>query len=45
MAHDAFDEFDEPVNSDMEPEDTRRLVLGDELTEKSPDAIEPLLDI
>jgi hypothetical protein len=44
MAHDAFEDVDEPVTPDMEPEDIRKLVLGDELSEGSPDAIEPLLD-
>jgi hypothetical protein len=44
MSHDAFEAYDEPVNTDTESEDARKLLLGDDLRDKSPDAIEPILD-
>ena len=45
MAHDPFEGCDQPLNIDSEAEDTRKILLGDELSEKSPDTIEPVLDI
>jgi hypothetical protein len=45
MSPDAFEAFDEPIDIDTECEDVRKLLLGDDLSDKSPDAIEPILDI
>ena len=40
MPRDAFPDYDEPVNIDMEPEEALKLLL----TDPSADAIEPVLD-
>lgn len=41
MARDAFEGYDEPINSDMDPEEALKLVMESEPGE---DVIEPVLD-
>jgi hypothetical protein len=43
MPRDAFEGYDDPINSDMDPEEALKLVMG--VPEAPPeDVIEPVLD-
>ena len=43
MPRDAFEGYDDPLNSDMDPEEALKLVMGAP-TDPPEDVIEPVLD-
>jgi hypothetical protein len=45
VPRDAFEGYDEPLNSDMDPEDALKLVMDpDKVEDPAEDVIEPKLD-
>jgi hypothetical protein len=44
MPREAFPGYDEPVNIEGEPEEVLKVLLGDEVTERDNDTVEPELD-